>query len=227
MTSDRLSLTVAALGVLAVLEPHSWKYVTTHVITVAHEFGHALVAVLLGGRPTGVKLNRDSSGVTSWRAPKRMWRLRQAVTAWWGVPTPPLIGAGCVWAAATGNPQWAILGVAVMLLIVFILIRNLWGLLVVGVSMWLTWLAWNSGPEIVTAAAYGIGALLIVGGIRGGVEEFRSHLNPESDAGQLRRLLFLPSAFWSATMITATVVSAALAGWAVLVAQQAPPGTAS
>src|SRR5262245_1411116 len=54
---------VALVALTLVLLPRAWS-VTRHVVTISHEGGHALVAVLTGRRLMGIRLHSDTSGVT-------------------------------------------------------------------------------------------------------------------------------------------------------------------
>ena len=49
-------------AVLVVLPP-LWS-VTRHVVTLVHEAGHAIVALLTGRRLNGIRLHSDTSGLT-------------------------------------------------------------------------------------------------------------------------------------------------------------------
>jgi len=61
---DRPEVLLAAALALAVVGwTASWR-VTRGVVTIAHEGGHALVAVLSGRGLTGIRLHADTSGVT-------------------------------------------------------------------------------------------------------------------------------------------------------------------
>ena len=52
-------------ALLVVLNAQSWR-LTSKVITIAHEGGHALVSVLSGRRLEGIRLHADSSGAVSY-----------------------------------------------------------------------------------------------------------------------------------------------------------------
>ena len=61
---DRPEVLVAGLLALLVVSwPASWR-LTRGVVTIAHEGGHALAAVLTGRGLHGIRLHADSSGVT-------------------------------------------------------------------------------------------------------------------------------------------------------------------
>src|SRR4051812_13011369 len=61
--SRTIVLLTAALA-LAVIVPHRLWRTVRHVVTIAHEGGHALVALVAGRRLTGIRLHSDTSGLT-------------------------------------------------------------------------------------------------------------------------------------------------------------------
>ena len=64
-TSDPVTAAVvvgtAALALVVVAVRPVWR-VARHGVTIAHEGGHALVAVLVGRRLSGIRLHSDTSG---------------------------------------------------------------------------------------------------------------------------------------------------------------------
>ena len=54
---------VALVALALVVLPRAWS-LTRHLVTISHEGGHALVAVLTGRRLMGIRLHADTSGVT-------------------------------------------------------------------------------------------------------------------------------------------------------------------
>ena len=62
---------LVALGVGVVVGVGWGRAATTHLSTLAHEFGHGLVAALLGGRIDRITLARDGSGVAHFAFPGR------------------------------------------------------------------------------------------------------------------------------------------------------------
>ena len=57
-------LAAAVLALVVVVWTASWR-VARGVVTIAHEGGHALVAVLTGRGLSGIRLHADTSGVTT------------------------------------------------------------------------------------------------------------------------------------------------------------------
>ncbi len=93
-----LVLLAAALALVAVAWPVSWRWTRT-VVTIAHEGGHALVAVLTGRGLTGIRLHADTSGLTVSTGARRGPAL--VATFLGGYPAPSLLAVGG--AALVGN----------------------------------------------------------------------------------------------------------------------------
>ena len=84
-------LAAAAIALAVVLVPLSWRMTRT-VVTIAHEGGHALVAVLVGRGLTGIRLHADTSGVTHSTGAGRGPGVVLMFLA--GYVAPPLLGLG-------------------------------------------------------------------------------------------------------------------------------------
>ena len=56
-------LGTAAVAAALVLSPALWRS-TRHVVTIAHEGAHGLVALAAGRRLSGIRLHSDTSGLT-------------------------------------------------------------------------------------------------------------------------------------------------------------------
>ena len=63
------------LALLLVLSGSPWR-LARNIVTIVHEAGHALVAVLVGRRLQGIRLHSDTSGVRCRAASRR-------ARAWW------------------------------------------------------------------------------------------------------------------------------------------------
>ena len=106
-------LLAAALALFAVGWRPLWRWTRT-VVTIAHEGGHALVAVLAGRGLTGIRLHPDTSGVTVSTGARRGPGLVLTFLA--GYPAPSLLGLGGALLVADGRPR-LMLWIAVGLLV--------------------------------------------------------------------------------------------------------------
>jgi len=116
-----------ALSLTLVFTP-LWR-LTRNAITVVHEGGHALMAILWGRRISGIKLHSDTSGVTISRGNPR--GLGSIFTAASGYTAPAFLGLAMQWLSSTGHSTLGLAILALALLLIFIAIRNLWGIIVV------------------------------------------------------------------------------------------------
>ncbi|GIH92660.1 M50 family metallopeptidase [Planobispora siamensis] len=204
---------VAALAVVA--WSTSWQ-LSRGLITIAHEGGHALMALLTRRKLQGIRLHSDTSGVTLTRG--RPTGPGMILTAAAGYIAPSLLGLGGAWLTASGHIAILITVVIVLLVAMLLMIRNLFGvvsLLVTGGAI--AALTWYAPPEVDAVIAYLAVWFLLFGGIRPILELRRKRRHgrvPDSDADQLARLTFLPAGAW--VMLFLLVAAASLAGGAYL-----------
>ncbi len=206
-----------AVALLAVLSP-AWR-VLRHVLTIAHEGGHATVAALSGRRLRGVRLHSDTSGLTVSAGRASGFGLVMTLLA--GYPAPSLLGLLGAWAIAQGYAT-ALLGVCVALLVVLLLqVRNLFGVLSVTlVAAALTAAAWLASPRWQEAVAAVLIWVLLLGGPRTVVDLQRSRRRSRSrgsDADQLARLTHVPGVVWVLVFLAVSVGCLVLGGiWLVI-----------
>lgn len=210
------AVVAAVLGVAAVVTP-AWR-VARGWVTVAHELGHALAAVVAEGRVRRIRVEWDTSGVTEWSGTSVHRRIPRGFVAWWGYPAPGMGALLLAVAVAVGHPVvgLGILAVAA-LAVLAVWIRSAWGaLLVVAVGGAAGLGAW-AGDTAAEAVAVGLGALWALGGIRAAAAAApRTRRGDGSDQATLAENLFLPVAFWSASMVAMAVVLAVGAGLLVV-----------
>ncbi|MFE0171580.1 M50 family metallopeptidase [Streptomyces sp. NPDC059002] len=191
---------VVAAGVvaLAVVVPHNAWRLARNAITIAHEGGHGLIALLTGRRLDGIRLHSDTSGLTVSRG--RPTGIGMILTAAAGYTAPPLLGLGGAALLASGRIT-AFLWIATALLVaMLVMIRNAYGALTVvvagGTFLLVSWLA---NTDVQAAFAYAVVWFLLLGGVRPAFElqsKRRRGGAGDSDADQLSRLTNVPAGMW-------------------------------
>ncbi|WP_214412833.1 M50 family metallopeptidase [Sphaerisporangium fuscum] len=186
---------LAALGV--VLYPTSWQ-ISRGLITVAHEGGHALVALLTRRKLQGIRLHSDTSGVTLTRG--RPTGPGMICTAAAGYVAPSLLGLGAAWLSAAGHITILLWTILLLLACMLLMIRNVFGvvsLLTIGGAVFA--LSWYAPPDIQAIGTQLAAWFLLIGGIRPILElraKRRRGRAPDSDADQLARLTPFPGGFF-------------------------------
>jgi hypothetical protein len=186
---------VAALAAVAIRD--SWR-VLRNVITIAHEGGHALIALLTGRRLRSIRLHSDTSGLTV--SAGRPTGPGMAFTLLAGYLTPSLLGlAGA--GVLGGNRITLLLWVSVVLLLaMLVMIRNAFGIVsVVATTAVVFAISWFASPEVQAGFAYAGVWFLLLGGVRpiGELQRLRARGQlRDSDADQLARLTRVPGLLW-------------------------------
>ncbi|MFI1173421.1 M50 family metallopeptidase [Streptomyces melanogenes] len=189
---------VTGIAALAVVLPHGVWRISRNAITIAHEGGHGLVALLTGRRLDGIRLHSDTSGLTVSRG--RPTGLGMILTAAAGYTAPPLLGLGGAWLLAAHHVTLLLWLATALLLAMLVMIRNAYGVLTVvlsGAAFLLV--SWLTSPDVQSAFAYAVVWFLLLGGVRPAFElqaKRRGHNSGDSDADQLARLTAVPPALW-------------------------------
>jgi hypothetical protein len=120
---------VAALvGAALALVPPVWHY-SRYVVTLVHEAGHAVVALLTGRRLNAIRLHSDTSGLTvSSGRPRGPGMVAMAAA---GYLAPSVLGLACIWLVAAGHTPLALWAGLLTLALMLLHIRNWFGLVVV------------------------------------------------------------------------------------------------
>lgn len=210
-------LLVGAVAAALVAWPATWPRVRIGV-TLVHEAGHALVALLVGRRLQGIRLHSDTSGVTLSRGRPRGPGMVAMLAA--GYLAPAVLGLGAALLLADGRALLLLWSLVALLVLVLLWIRNAFGLLVVllvGTAVALV--TWYAGAQAQTAAALLVAWLLLLAAPRPLVELLRAGRAGRrgSDPDQLARLTRVPSVLW-----TLLLLAASLSGLVVGVATLAP-----
>ncbi|MEU2510438.1 M50 family metallopeptidase [Streptomyces syringium] len=189
---------LTAVVALAAVAPYGLWRVTRNAITIAHEGGHGLVALLSGRRLDGIRLHSDTSGLTVSRG--KPTGIGMILTAAAGYTAPSLLGLLGAWLLAAGHITALLWGATVLLAAMLVMIRNAYGVLTVvlaGAAFVLV--SWLTGPAVQAAFAYGVVWFLLLGGVRPAFELQRKRRHggaPDSDADQLARLTNVPPVIW-------------------------------
>jgi len=226
LTHDRLLVLALLAGAIVLTgERTTWRLLR-FVVTIAHEGGHAVAAVLVRRELAGIRLHSDTSGVTLSRG--RAEGPGMVFTAVSGYPAPSLIGivfAGLVGLDHIRIMLWATI---VLLLLLLTQIRNMFGVLTVvgsGAAA-VAVIGWGT-ERVALGFACAVAWLLLVGGLRAVIElqrsrrqqgsgrgGRRSHLS--SDADQLARLTPLPGLFWVTLFFLFSSAALLIGGWLML-----------
>ncbi|MFD5253947.1 M50 family metallopeptidase [Streptomyces bobili] len=183
---------------LAMVVPHTLWRLSRNAITIAHEGGHGLVALLTGRQLTGIRLHSDTSGLTLSRG--KPHGLGMILTAASGYTAPPLLGLGGAALLGAGRITLLLWLATALLVAMLVMIRNAYGVLTVvltgGAFLLVSWL---TGPQVQAAFAYAVVWFLLLGGVRPAFElqAKRSRGGAgDSDADQLSRLTHVPAGLW-------------------------------
>ncbi|MFE0459073.1 M50 family metallopeptidase [Kitasatospora sp. NPDC058965] len=194
-----LVLACAGAALLAVLPHPVWR-LSRNVVTLAHEGGHALVALLTGRRLAGIRLHSDTSGLTV--SAGRPTGPGMILTAAAGYTAPSLLGLGGAALLAAGRIT-ALLWIAIVLLVgMLVMIRNAFGLLSVvltGAAFFAV--SWFGSAQLQACFAFLGVWFLLLAGVRPVVELQRKRHRGgarDSDADQLARLTGVAALLWVA-----------------------------
>ena len=202
-----LLVVLTAVVALAVVAPRLPWRIARNAVTIAHEGGHALVALLTGRRLHGIRLHSDTSGLTL--SAGRPTGPGMILTLLAGYVAPSLLGLGGAWLLA-GNRITLLLWLAVALLLaMLVMIRNLFGVLSLLVTGGVVLaVSWYTSPEVQAAFAWTSVWFLLLGGVRPVFELHRQRARgrmPQSDADQLARLTPFPALFWVGVFLLVSV----------------------
>jgi hypothetical protein len=207
---------VAAL--LAVAVNALWRW-SRNLVTIVHEAGHAVTAVLTGRRLTGIRLHSDTSGLTlSTGRPSGPGMVATAAAGYLAPSLAGLIGVVLLAFDQVTVMLWAATG---LLLAMLVMVRNAYGALslvvtgavVVAVSL-------LAGADVQAGFAYAVTWFLLLAAVRpvGELwrERRRSRGHGRTDADQLARLTRVPGGVWVGFFGLGTLAALAAGGWVLL-----------
>jgi hypothetical protein len=210
-------LLAAALALVAVLWTVSWRWTRT-VVTIAHEGGHALVAVLAGRGLTGIRLHTDTSGLTVSTGARRGPGL--VFTFLGGYPAPSVLGFGGALLVAADRASlmlWIAIGLLVATLVH---VRNAYGAFsVLATGALVGAVAWWGEPRLQDGFAAALCWFLLFGGLRAVRELQRSRRrrpDGRSDVDMLAHLTRVPGGMWAALFGLLAGAAVLAAAWVLL-----------
>lgn len=192
------------LGILAVAAALSiprvtWQYFGLFT-TLVHELGHAVAGLLTGRTVKGIRIRRNHSGeaLSTGRG-----SIGPVVSGVFGYPAPAIVGAAQLWSVVNGYTAIALFAGGIVLLLTLLVIRNLFGVLVVLASAGISAALWFfATPQQQGYALLVLGSALLVGSVRALVSVIRVHTRGRrgqlgsSDAHLLARRTGVPSFVW-------------------------------
>jgi len=212
---EKWVIAVSALGALVMVGFRMPWQLSRGLITIAHEGGHALMALLTRRKLEGIRLHSDTSGVTLTRG--KPTGPGMVLTALAGYLAPSLLGLGAAWLTNERRITLLIFVVLLFLVCMLLLIRNLYGaliLLVTGGAVGA--LSFYASGEVQQVVAIVLVWFLLFGGIRPIIElqsKRRRRQARDSDADQLARLTFLPGGFYVFFFLAVAVASVIFAAY--------------
>jgi hypothetical protein len=199
---------VLALAVVA--SARVW-FVARTVVTMVHEGGHAVVALVTGQRRVRVRLYRDTAGETV--SAGAAGGVGVALTAAAGYPAPSLVGLGAAALLAVGHLTGMLLLGLVLLVGLAIAVRNPYGMAAVAATAATVAAVCLYASAVIQAGfGYVMTWFLLFGSVRPVMElhhQRRRGRTHRSDADQLARLTRMPGGAW--VVIFGIVALAALA----------------
>jgi len=192
-----LAILVLAAAVLAIPRA-TWQWFGLFT-TLVHELGHAVAALLTGRVVHGIRIRRNHSGeaLSSGRG-----GFGPVLSGFFGYPAPAIVGLAQLWSVVNGYTALALLVGGAMLVLTLLVIRNLFGVLVVAVSAGASVALWFfATPDVQGFALLVLAIALLVGSVRGlatvvGVHLRRRDQLQTSDAWLLYRRTGIPSPVW-------------------------------
>ena len=150
----------ALVALVLVVQPSAWRF-TRMLVTITHEGGHAVAALLAGRRLQGIRLHSDTSGLTvSSGKPTGPGMVVMLMAGYLG---PALVGLGAV-ILLLGGHALALLWIFVLLLALMLLqIRNFYGFaIVVAALAAMVAISWFGSAVVQSTLAYLLTWVLLV-----------------------------------------------------------------
>ncbi|WP_233576111.1 M50 family metallopeptidase [Saccharopolyspora rhizosphaerae] len=215
------ALIAGLIALVLVLNRGTWLPLR-NVVTIAHEGGHAVVALLSGRKLNGIRLHSDTSGLTV--STGRSHGPGMVLTLLAGYPAVSLLGLGGAWLVTSDRESWMLWGCIALLVLMLLAVRNAYGVL----SVLLTGGALGAVSYFATPSWQALCAallcwFLLVGGLRPLNELGRKRRRGragDSDADQLARLTGVAAGAWMLLWFLVGVASLLVGGYWLLLMPQ-------
>ncbi|WP_221467192.1 M50 family metallopeptidase [Saccharopolyspora phatthalungensis] len=222
LDSGNIAALIAGLVALfLVLSRNTWPLLR-NVVTIAHEGGHAVIALLSGRKLNGIRLHSDTSGLTL--STGKPTGPGMVFTLLAGYPAVSLLGLGGAWLVTADLARMMLWACIALLVAMLLAIRNAYGVLSIvvtgGVIFAVSWFATPAWQALCCAL---FSWFLLFGGLRP-IAELRRKRSAgrasQSDADQLARLTGLPAGAWLAIWFLVGLATLAVgARWLLLMPQ--------
>lgn len=214
--STTVVLAVALAALLTTWSPVGYRIVR-HLVTLLHEAGHAAAGALVGRRVHGIRLHADTSGLTLSRGRPRGPGMVLMLLA--GYPAPALVGLAGAVLLSQGYAAGLLWALVLLCAVVLLLVRNVYGLLVVvATGALVALLSWTVEPWLLSGLATALVWVLVLAAPRSVVELQRQRRRGArgTDVDQLAVLTGVPAVLWVALLWAVTVAALGLTGWLLL-----------
>jgi hypothetical protein len=216
-----LAVLIGIVALVLVLNRGTWLLLR-NVVTIAHEGGHAVVALLSGRKLNGIQLHSDTSGLTV--SSGKSSGPGMVFTLLAGYPTVSLIGLADAWLDVADLAHVMLWVTVAVLAAMLLALRNAYGVLSVVVTGAVVFaVSWFATPPVQALCGEFFAWFLLFGGIRPILElggKRRRGRAADSDADQLARLTGAPAPMWLALWLAVGIGALVVGGrWLLLIPQ--------
>jgi hypothetical protein len=219
--SDWWVLLMGLVAFVMVAQRRLWR-VLRNVVTIAHEGGHAVVALLSGRKLNGITLHSDTSGLTV--STGKSTGPGMVFTLLAGYPAVSLLGLADAWLDVANLVHVLLWATVALLAMMLLALRNAYGVLSVvltGTAVFLV--SWFTTAPVQALCGELFSWFLLFGGIRPIFElagKRRHGGARDSDADQLARLTGVGAPVWLGLWMVIAVAALIVGGrWLVQIPQ--------
>ncbi len=167
--------------------------------TAIHEFGHAIVALIMQGKVHKVELMRDTSGSTVTQCPTLVGNIMVSLA---GYPFAAFAGWFLCYLNEVGYQQGLILGLSILMIVMLIFwIRNWYGLIWIVLFCALNgWLLYNGNTQYINIAALFYAVVVMIEAVSSSVILLILSIkdgNAAGDASNLAKFTHIPAVIWA------------------------------